>query len=89
VGQNLFERSHPELGTFHLHYKCHPSRITQQEDRSSLRDILSVDGAKPLLAELTTTFPDLKLTIEDILQDGDKVIVRAEMAGISLQRGAN
>jgi steroid delta-isomerase-like uncharacterized protein len=39
------------------------------------------DGAKPLLAELTTTFPDLKLTIEDILQDGDKVIVRAEMAG--------
>ena len=38
-------------------------------------------GAKPLLAQLTTTFPDLKLTIEDILQDGDKVIVRAEMAG--------
>lgn len=38
-------------------------------------------GAKPLLAQLTTTFPDLKLTIKDILQDGDKVIVRAEMAG--------
>jgi steroid delta-isomerase-like uncharacterized protein len=39
------------------------------------------DGAKPLLAQLTTTFPDLKMTIKDILQDGDKVIVRAEMAG--------
>ena len=39
------------------------------------------DGAKPLLAELTTTFPDLKMTIKDILQDGNKVIVRAEMAG--------
>ena len=39
------------------------------------------EGAKPLLAQLTTTFPDLKLTIEDILQDGNKVVVRARMAG--------
>jgi len=38
-------------------------------------------GVKPLLAQLTTTFPDLKLTIEDILQDGNKVVVRARMAG--------
>ena len=38
-------------------------------------------GAKQLLAQLTTTFPDLKLTIEDILQDGKKVVVRARMAG--------
>src|SRR5207249_6536204 len=38
-------------------------------------------GVKPLLAQLTTTFPDLKLTIEDILQDGKKVVVRARMAG--------
>jgi steroid delta-isomerase-like uncharacterized protein len=36
---------------------------------------------KPLFARLTTTFPDLKLTIEDILQDGNKVVVRARMAG--------
>ncbi len=39
------------------------------------------EGVKPLLARLTTTFPDLKLTIEDILQEGDKVVVRAKMAG--------
>jgi steroid delta-isomerase-like uncharacterized protein len=39
------------------------------------------EGVKPLLARLTTTFPDLKLTIEDILQEGDKVVVRARMAG--------
>ena len=38
-------------------------------------------GAKLLLARLTAAFPDLHLTIKDILQDGDKVIVRAEMAG--------
>src|SRR5438477_12153518 len=38
-------------------------------------------GVKPLLAQLTTTFPDLKLTIEEILQDGKKVVVRARMAG--------
>jgi steroid delta-isomerase-like uncharacterized protein len=39
------------------------------------------EGAKLLLTMLTTAFPDLTLTIKDILQDGDKVIVRAEMAG--------
>ena len=38
------------------------------------------EGVIPLFARLTTTFPDLKLTIEDILQDGNKV-VRARMAG--------
>lgn len=38
-------------------------------------------GVKPLLASLTTTFPDLNLTIKDILQDGNKVVVRAEMTG--------
>src|SRR2546430_12534136 len=38
-------------------------------------------GVKPLLAQLTTTFPDLKLTIADILQYGNKVVVRARMAG--------
>ena len=37
--------------------------------------------AKPLLAMLTTTFSDLNLTIKDILQDGNKVVVRAEMTG--------
>jgi steroid delta-isomerase-like uncharacterized protein len=38
-------------------------------------------GVKPIFARLTTTFPDLKLTIEDILQDGNKVVVRARMTG--------
>lgn len=38
-------------------------------------------GVKPIFTRLITTFPDLKLTIKDILQDGDKVVVRAEMTG--------
>lgn len=38
-------------------------------------------GVKPLLAMLRTSFPDLNLTVKDILQDGNKVVVRAEMAG--------
>jgi steroid delta-isomerase-like uncharacterized protein len=36
---------------------------------------------KPILAQLATTFPDLNLTIKDVLQDGNKVVVRAEMVG--------
>jgi steroid delta-isomerase-like uncharacterized protein len=38
-------------------------------------------GAKDILVELTTTFPDLKILIKEILQDGSKVIVRSEIAG--------
>ncbi len=39
------------------------------------------EGAKRILEELTTSFPDLKVTIEEILQDGSKVIVRSEISG--------
>jgi steroid delta-isomerase-like uncharacterized protein len=39
------------------------------------------DGAKPLLAQLTTTFPDFKVMIEEVLQDGNKVIVRSTITG--------
>ena len=42
-------------------------------------------GVKPIFAALTAAFPDLKLTIEDILQDGSKVVVRAKMAGTQSQ----
>jgi steroid delta-isomerase-like uncharacterized protein len=38
-------------------------------------------GVKRTFARLTTAFPDLKLTIEGILQDGNKVVVRARMTG--------
>ena len=39
------------------------------------------EGAKQILVELTTAFPDLKIKIEDVLQDGNKVIVRSEISG--------
>ncbi|HWM44865.1 MAG TPA: ester cyclase [Burkholderiales bacterium] len=39
------------------------------------------EGAKQILVELTTAFPDLKIRIEDVLQDGNKVIVRSEISG--------
>ena len=39
------------------------------------------EGAKQILAELWTTFPDLSIKIEDILQDGDKVVVRSTISG--------
>jgi len=39
------------------------------------------EGAKHLLVALTTTFPDLTVTIEEVLQDGNKVIVRSTITG--------
>jgi steroid delta-isomerase-like uncharacterized protein len=38
-------------------------------------------GAKQILAELTTTFPDLGIKIEDVMQDGNKIIVRSTISG--------
>src|SRR5712671_845005 len=39
------------------------------------------EGAKQILTELTTAFPDLSIKIQEILQDGNKVIVRSEISG--------
>ena len=38
-------------------------------------------GAKQILTELRTAFPDLKIVNRDILQDGNKVTVRSEISG--------
>jgi len=38
-------------------------------------------GARQILAELRAALPDFRITIQDILQDGDKVIVRSEITG--------
>jgi steroid delta-isomerase-like uncharacterized protein len=43
-------------------------------------------GARQILVELTTAFSDLNITIEDLLQDGNKVIVRSKISGT--HRGA-
>ena len=43
-------------------------------------------GARQILVELTTAFPDLDIKIEDVLQEGNKVIVRSQISGT--QRGA-
>jgi steroid delta-isomerase-like uncharacterized protein len=39
------------------------------------------EEAKSLLIGLTTVFPDFNIVIQDILQDGDKVVVRSEITG--------
>jgi steroid delta-isomerase-like uncharacterized protein len=43
-------------------------------------------GAKQILTELRTAFPDLTIEIRDVVAQGDKVVVRSEIAG--MQRGA-
>jgi steroid delta-isomerase-like uncharacterized protein len=43
-------------------------------------------GAKPLLSKLTAIFPDFHVTILEILQDGNKVIVRSEITGTQREK---
>jgi steroid delta-isomerase-like uncharacterized protein len=38
-------------------------------------------GARQILTELKAAFPDFKIAIQEMLQDGDKVIVRSEITG--------
>jgi len=42
---------------------------------------LGREGIKQLTVMLHSTFPDFKATIEDILADGDKVVVRMTWSG--------
>lgn len=42
-------------------------------------------GAKQVLAMIEQTFPDFRITVKDVLQDGNKVVVRSEITGT--QRG--
>jgi steroid delta-isomerase-like uncharacterized protein len=39
------------------------------------------EGAKQILTELTTAFPDLSIKIQEVLQDGNKVVVRSQISG--------
>jgi steroid delta-isomerase-like uncharacterized protein len=39
------------------------------------------EGAKQILRELSAAFPDLRITMKEILQDGNKVVVRSEITG--------
>jgi steroid delta-isomerase-like uncharacterized protein len=39
------------------------------------------EGAKRVLAMLTSTFPDLKVTTKDVIEQGNKVVVRSEITG--------
>jgi predicted ester cyclase len=45
------------------------------------RKLSNRSDPKDVLTQLTDAFPDLKVTIEDVLQDGNKVVVRSEIAG--------
>ncbi|MGO4312699.1 ester cyclase [Pseudomonas sp. KB_15] len=40
------------------------------------------EGAKAVLHHLHSTFSDFSIKIEEVLQDGDKVIVRSRISGI-------
>jgi steroid delta-isomerase-like uncharacterized protein len=42
-------------------------------------------GAKQVLASIEQTFPDFRITVKDVLQDGNKVVVRSEIT--ATQRG--
>ena len=40
-----------------------------------------LEGFKKSLTELRQAFPDLHMTVDDMLADGDKVIIRSTMTG--------
>jgi steroid delta-isomerase-like uncharacterized protein len=43
------------------------------------------EGAKAAMAMLVTAFPDFDIKIEDIIQDGNKVVVRSTITGTQRQ----
>lgn len=45
------------------------------------QDVLSADEFKAQWRALTGAFPDLRMTIDDVIADGDKVAVRWQVGG--------
>jgi steroid delta-isomerase-like uncharacterized protein len=43
-------------------------------------------GARMILDELRTAFPDLRITVQEILQEGNKVVVRSQISGTQKQQ---
>ena len=44
--------------------------------------------AKKLLVQLTTTFPDFRIRIDDVIQEGNKVVVRSTITGTQVKEFA-
>jgi len=44
-------------------------------------DIVGPEGVKLLVAALRATFPDIQMTIEDVIAEGDKLVVRYTARG--------
>ena len=46
-------------------------------DPSNLEDIQGLEAAKQAAADYRKAFPDLRVSVEDVIAEGDKVAVRA------------
>jgi predicted ester cyclase len=46
------------------------------------RGLVGLEGAKAFYAQLWTALPDAKLTIEDVIADGDRLAARYRLSGV-------
>ena len=54
---------------------------TWYESPGENKEKVGRENAKRLLVSLTTVFPDFRIRIDDVIQEGDKVVVRSEISG--------
>ena len=53
-----------------------PDYIRHESQTESGKDVYGPDGARQTIALVRGAFPDIHFTLEDVLVDGDKVVVR-------------
>lgn len=46
------------------------------------RGLEGLDGARRFYTELWSAFPDLRLTVEDVIADGDRIAARYSLSGV-------
>jgi steroid delta-isomerase-like uncharacterized protein len=56
-------------------------RHTSPGGREGGRDIIGIEDARKSIAALRTAFPDIHFAADDILADGDKVVLRWTCTG--------
>ncbi len=62
------------------------SDFVRHDLASTFEEVRGVEAVRQFIVALRAAFPDLQLTVEDIIAEGDKVIVR--FTGRGTQRGA-
>ncbi len=78
--QRLFNEGFNDGNLAVVYELFHPDFV----DRSTPDQLAGIEGVKDYISMVRTGFPDISITIEDLIAEGDRVVVRTTWRGTHL-----